>query len=336
MGNVNDTLRKIGVPAEIAVPASALGMARKTDPYEIAIEDRRAQQAMRVYEGMDAEAEARRAESQTTKLQAELAALETRMRMMQLQEAMGDGGGDGTKALIVELMKIMQSDKAELAAQNKDLMAQILNVHKTASDAVKEQISQAGAKDGARGHDAMTSITEQITGLHAVMQAIKTFMPQPTSELAAATRSAEEEIRILRAQKEIEFSAMKMREEHEARMADLRLREEDMHHRHTLDMQKFEVDKRRTDGIATTLERFAPHAMAALGDVVKSRLTVPGGAAAAAVPAQAPLVAEDGTETIACPSEACPGSIEVKPGQSTVVCPTCKGLFGAVHTPDPA
>ncbi len=331
MGNVNDTLKKLGVPTEIIVDGGVASMARP-DPYETAIEDRRMQQAMRVYEGMDAEAEARKAEHETTKLQAELAALETRARMMQLQQALGESSGaGGTMSVIVELMKLLHSDKAELATQNKELMGQILNIQQQATASVKAQIGQASERQGDAGRDAMSVASEQIAGLSALMQAIKTFMPQPTPETASAMRGAEEEIRILKAQKEIEFTSMKMREEHEARMADLRLREEDQRHRHTLDISKFEVDKRRTDGIANTLERFAPHAMAALSEVIKTRTTGGG----AAVPAAAGMVAPDGTETIACPS-GCGGSIEVRPGQTTTMCKTCKGWFGAVNTPDEA
>ena len=324
MGNVNDTLKKLGVPAEITVPGGVAAIARP-DAYETAIEDRRMQQAMRVYEGMDAEAEARKAENQTTKLQAELAALETRARMMQIQQELGSKGGGETMSVIVELMKIMHSDKAELAAQNKELMGKILSIQQEAAASVKAQIGQAGERQGAAGRDAMSAVSEQIAGLQAVMAAVKSFMPPAPSETSAAVRSAEEEVRILKAQKEIEFASMKMREEHEARMADLRLREDDQRHRHALDMGKFEVDKRRMDGFATTLERFAPQALSALGDVVKSRM--------AGSPATAGMVADDGTETIPCP-HGCGGSIEVTPGATTIVCPTCKGMSGAINTPD--
>lgn len=324
MGNVNDTLKKIGVPAEISVPGGIAGVVRH-DPYETAIEDRRMQQAMRVYEGMDAEAEARRAEAQTTKLQAELTALETRTRMVQIQQDLGkEGDKGGMMEVIAELMKLMQSDKAELAAQNKDLMAKVLTIQEEAAASIRQQIGQASAQRGTAGQDSMAALAEQIAGLQSVVAAMRSFMPSDGT--SAAMRNAEDELRLLKAQKEMEFTTMKMREDHEARMIELRLREEDQRHRHTLDRDRFDVDKRRMDGVASTLERFAPHAMAALGDVVKSRLAGGGQVVSG-------MVASDGTETIACPS-GCGGSIEVKPGQQTVVCPTCKGLFGAVQTPD--
>lgn len=310
-----EVLQRMGV-ADTAVRDTAGGppVMTREDPMDRAYEDLRTVRAMEIEDAASAEISARRALATLERTKAEAQTAELSAHLAELSANARGGGGNEVMLAIVNML---QGDKATLIDANKELAAQIGQIQQTIATGLHADVGKAESPD------VMTVAIQNIATFKGLLEAVKTMMPEPAAPaMTAPIGSIQDQIALMKAEAEIKRETLKWEEQHAERMADWDLRRGESAHRQRIESDKHETDKRRVEGIASTLERFAPAAMSVFTDVARNRFGGAGAAVAEAAAEAMPLQQHIKCDAIV-DGRTCDNVFEAPIGAETAVCPAC-------------
>jgi hypothetical protein len=310
-----EALQRRGV-AETKVASNGAVAPTREDPMDRAYEELRTVRAMEIEDTASEEIAARKAQARLERTKAEAATAELNAHLQELSAA-ARGGGQGNEVMLA-IVQMLQGDKAALLDANKELGAQIGQIQQTIAAGLRADV--ATAKDA----DAMNVVTQNVATFKAMYEAVRGIMPEPAPSVAASVPagSIQDQIALMRAEAEVKREGFEWEEQHARHLADYDLRRRELDHRLTMDREKHETDKRRVEGLASTLERMAPAAMSVFSDVARSRFGSTGAAVAEAATEALP------SQHVKCDAvldggRVCGHVFEVPLGSETAACPAC-------------
>lgn len=332
MPNVREIRRQLGVPDVISLSPDGEATVEPMSNLDRALDYRDRTLGQRAMATVERQAEAQaKADAATASLEeaeANLRVEETQLRIREIKESLKASGnaGDGTLGQIVA---ILQEDRRMSLAQSEETRGEMMQMLQSQLEDLRTQLAQRVAEPS-NGH-RLPSLGEQVREAKDLLDTIRSLSPEsPNGSLAGMGRSVEEITKLHEIQEAHEDRMAARKEDHEVRMARLRMEGQ----RYTDDREerkeKLGEDKRRGEALTNTLERAIPYAQQFVQDVGSRML----GGKAAAAPQESPA-APFGPDTRVAPCSACKVLIPFPLGQDIGKCPGC-GMVHSIQMDEPA